>query len=63
MFQIVGLKGGLHTGLALSNISAHIHGVRLAQASEVEVLFEMQNRMWRFLAFAATHVCTVQSGF
>ena len=45
--QIVGLKGGLHTSVALSNISDHIHGERLAQAREVEVLFEMQTRMWR----------------
>ena len=44
VLQIVGLKGGLHTGVALSNISQRIHGVRLAQASEVEVLFEMQTR-------------------
>lgn len=43
--QIVGLKGGVHTGVALSNISNHIHGERLAQAREVEILFEMQTRM------------------
>ena len=47
--QIVGLKGGLHTSVALSNISDHIHGERLAQAREVEVLFEMQTRTWRCL--------------
>lgn len=44
LLQIVGLKGGLHTGVALSNISNHIHGERLAQAREVEILFEMQTR-------------------
>ena len=48
--QIVGLKGGLHTGAVLSNISDHIHGERLAQANEVEVLFEMRRRMLCLLA-------------
>ena len=42
----MGLKGGLHTSAVLSNVSDHIHGERLAQANEVEVLFEMQRRMW-----------------
>ena len=59
--QIVGLKGGLHTSLALSNISDHIHGKRLAQAREVEVLFEMQTRTWRRLVLrnpCAAPCCT-----
>ncbi|KAL3150246.1 hypothetical protein ABBQ32_000102 [Trebouxia sp. C0010 RCD-2024] len=42
LLEIVGLKGGLHTSVALSNVSPHIHGVRLGQTSEVEVQFEMQ---------------------
>lgn len=42
--QIVGLKGGFHTGAVLTGVSDHIHGARLAQACEVEILFEMQSR-------------------
>ncbi|DBB13111.1 TPA: hypothetical protein ACH3X3_005838 [Trebouxia sp. C0006] len=41
--QIVGLKGGVHTGAVLTGVSDHVHGERIAQASEVEVYFEMQN--------------------
>lgn len=43
--QIVGLKGGFHTGAVLTGVSDHIHGERIAQASEVEVYFEMQSEL------------------
>ncbi|DBA86900.1 hypothetical protein WJX79_000527 [Trebouxia sp. C0005] len=43
LLEIVGLKGGFHTGAVLTGVSDHIHGERIAQASEVEVYFEMQN--------------------
>ncbi len=43
--QIVGLKGGVHTGAVLTGVSDHIHGERIAQASEVEVYFEMQSEL------------------
>lgn len=62
LLQIVGLKGGLHTGVALSNISHHIHGERLAQAREVEILFEMQTRMSPCLALRHVQIglcCTI----
>jgi len=41
----VGLKGGFHTGAVLTGVSDHIHGERIAQASEVEVYFEMQSEL------------------
>lgn len=43
--QIVGLKGGIHTGVVLTGVTDHIHGERIAQASEVEVYFEMQSEL------------------
>ena len=43
--QIVGLKGGFHTGAVLSGASSSVHGERIAQAREVEVYFEMQSRL------------------
>ncbi len=43
--QIVGLKGGVHTGAVLTGVSDHVHGERIAQASEVEVYFEMQSEL------------------
>lgn len=55
--QIVGLKGGLHTSVALSNVSPHIHGVRLGQTSEVEVQFEMQTGKWPCVAAYAQPFC------
>ena len=41
--QIVGLKGALHTMTVLSGATDHIHGARLGQAGEIEILFEMQS--------------------
>ena len=41
--QIVGLKGALHTVTVLSGATDHVHGARLGQAGEIEILFEMQS--------------------
>lgn len=44
VLQIVGLKGALHTVTVLAGATDHIHGARLGQAGEIEILFEMQSK-------------------
>ena len=53
--QIVGLKGGLHTMAVLSGATDHIHGARLGQAGEIEILFEMQSKTAHLTAAEVLH--------